>query len=356
MKLLSSNDPNFPTSEIWDSFVAGHQAGHFLQSHPWGQLKSEFGWRADRVALLESDQIVGGALLLLRPSPIGSVAYIPRGPVVDWGDQKICNELLKGLRFQARASGACFLRIEPNFLDDSRVDARLTKADFQPASQTLQPRSTISVDLTAEEEAILSRMKPKTRYNIRLAARKGVVVREGDLSDFPAFYQLMRETSLRDGFLIHKGDYFRRAWELFASQDMGRLFLATYEDQLLGGIMVFAMGTWAWYMYGASSNQHRNLMPNYLLQWEAMRWAKERGCVCYDMWGIPDEVGEAEAAGRQVELGKGGLWGVYRFKSGFGGRVMRCASAYDFVYSAAAHWLATKVWPRLPGRLRWGRL
>ncbi len=137
---------------------------------------------------------------------------------------------------------------------------------------------------------------------------------------------------------------------------MVRLFLATYEGQLLGGIMVFTMGKWAWYMYGASSDQRRNLMPNHLLQWEAMRWAKVRGCAYYDMCGIPDEVSEAATAGRQVELGEGGLWGVYRFESGFGGRVMRYVGAYDFVYSATAYWLATRVWPRLPDRLRYGRL
>ncbi len=125
---------------------------------------------------------------------------------------------------------------------------------------------------------------------------------------------------------------------------------------MLGGIMVFAMGKWAWYMYGASSDQRRNLMPNHLLQWEAMRWAKVRGCAYYDMCGIPDEVSEAATAGRQVELGEGGLWGVYRFESGFGGRVMRYVGAYDFVYSATAYWLATRVWPRLPDRLRYGRL
>lgn len=351
MRTLTCKDPDFPGADAWDSFVAGHRTGSFIQSYGWGQFKSEYGWRADRVALLEGDLIRGTGLLLMRTTPMGPVAYVPRGPVVDWDDQEVWKALLTGIRTQAQASGACFLRIEPNLFGDFKEDTALTKFGFRPA-QTLQHRSTIVIDLDAEEKAILNRMKPKTRYNIGLAARKGVVVREGGPLDFPAFIELMRDTSLRDGFPIHQGDYYQRAWELFAPRDMVRLFLATFEDQLLGGIMVFTMGRWAWYLYGASSNQHRNLMPNHLLQWEAMRWAKERGCIFYDMWGIPDEVGEAATAGSQIEQGKGGLWGVYRFKSGFGGKVVRYVGAYDFVYSPIAHWLATTVWPMLPDRLR----
>jgi lipid II:glycine glycyltransferase (peptidoglycan interpeptide bridge formation enzyme) len=235
------------------------------------------------------------------------------------------------------------------------MDCVLTECGFRLYSETLQPRSTILIDLSAEEEVMLGRMKQKTRYNIGRAARKGVTVHAGTESDLLAFYQLMKVTSGRKGFLINEEGHYRRAWELFASRDMVRLFLSTYEDQLLDGMMVFTMGKWAWALYAGSSYQHRNLMSNYLLHWEAMRWAKERGCIFYDMWGIPDEVGEAAAAGRKVELGKGGLWGVYRFKSGFGGRVIRYVGAYDFVYSPIAHWLATRIWPRLPDRLRWGR-
>ncbi len=221
MRLLSSTDPGFPAPEIWEAFVAGHPEGYLLQSHLWGQLKSEFGWRASQVALLEGDQIVGGALSLLRSSPIGSVAYVPRGPVLAWDDPEAWKVVLAGIRDRAQASGAIFLRIEPNLLDDFRVGERLTEYGFRLYSKTLQPRSTIIVDLTAEEEVMLSRMKPKTRYNIRLAARKGVAVHEGSESDLPAFYQLMQETSRRDSFLIHEGGYYRRAWEFVRSSRHG---------------------------------------------------------------------------------------------------------------------------------------
>jgi lipid II:glycine glycyltransferase (peptidoglycan interpeptide bridge formation enzyme) len=181
-------------------------------------------------------------------------------------------------------------------------------------------------------------MKSKWRYNVRLAARKGVTVREGTEADLPAFQRLMDETGQRDDFAVHSSDYHAAAYRLFAPAGQAVWLLAEYENKLLAGIVVFGFGDKAWYFWGASCGLHRNLMPNHALQWAAMRWARERGCRTYDLWGIPNEVGVDPAAYEDPENWEsGGLWGVYRFKRGFGGRIVRTIGAWDMVYSPVGY-------------------
>ena len=185
------------------------------------------------------------------------------------------------------------------------------------------------VDLRRSEDEILARMKQKTRYNIRLAQKKGVTVRPWD--DLPAFHEMMLVTSGRDGFGVHTLEYYQRAYQLFHPTGMAELLVAEYDGLPLAALMVFARRRRAWYVYGASNDQERNRMPTYLLQWEAIRWARSKGAEEYDLWGVPDE--EEEILEAQFTERTGGLWGVYRFKRGFGGEVRRAAQAFDRVYN-----------------------
>jgi lipid II:glycine glycyltransferase (peptidoglycan interpeptide bridge formation enzyme) len=217
------------------------------------------------------------------------------------------------------------VKIEPEIPAPSGVPARLAAAGLVPASP-VQMRSTIWVNVTPPEEEIMARQKQKTRYNIRLAAKKGVRVSQGDLSDLGAWYALYQTTARRDGFTIHSFDYYRTVLEELGSRNMATLLLAHHGGDLLGGIIVFCFGSKAQYMYGASGNEKRNLMAPYLLQWEGMRWAKQRGALVYDLWGIPDRLEENED-----------LWGVYRHKRGYGGQIVRCIGAFDLVRSRPRH-------------------
>jgi lipid II:glycine glycyltransferase (peptidoglycan interpeptide bridge formation enzyme) len=193
----------------------------------------------------------------------------------------------------------------------------------------IQPPRTILVELRGSEDEILARMKQKTRYNIRLAEKKGVTVRAWE--DLDGFHKMLLTTGGRDEFGVHSLDYYRRAYELFHPAGMAELLVAEYEGRPLAALMVFAHGKRAWYVYGASNDEERNRMPAYLLQWEAMRWARRRGCEEYDLWGVPDEEEAALEAG--FETRQDGLWGVYRFKRGFGGRLKRAVQAIDRVYN-----------------------
>jgi lipid II:glycine glycyltransferase (peptidoglycan interpeptide bridge formation enzyme) len=171
-------------------------------------------------------------------------------------------------------------------------------------------------------------MKQKTRYNIRLGQRKGVVVRRS--SDLDVFNRLMEATGERDAFGVHSPEYYRRAHELFHPHEMCELLVAEAEGQALAALMVFARGRRAWYFYGASNDEERNRMPTYLLQWEAIRWARVQGCTDYDLWGVPDT--DEETLEAQFTRRSDGLWGVYRFKRGFGGQLRRAPDPLDRVY------------------------
>lgn len=318
----------------WEQFLSNQPDAHILQTAAWGELKSAFGWVAVRLEV-ESGEGSVGAQILFRRFPLGlTFAYIPKGPLwrAETGgpDQGTLNEIFwTEVDHLCRNKRAIFLKVEPDdFINDSSREAWVPPEDFQRSLYAIQPARTIIVDLNGDEDSILARMKQKTRYNIRLASKKGVSVRPSD--DVELFYNLMLHTGERDEFGIHSLDYYRRAYDLFHPGDMCELLLAEYEGEPLAALIVFAWGSRAWYFYGASASLHRKLMPTYLLQWEAMKWARAVGCSQYDLWGIPDydqEILEAEFGGRSD-----GLWGIYRFKRGFGGNIYQAAHPWDRIY------------------------
>lgn len=338
-----------PAPDQWDAFVASSPHAHILQTSRWGELKARFDWSADRVAVLRDQRLVAGALVLFRTLPmrLGTLAYIPKGPLVDFADDELCAELLHGLDRLMKRHRAILLKIEPDHLADLHFSTRLAALGFRPSPQTIQPPRTITIDLARDDDAILAAMHPKTRYNVRLAGKKDVIVREATAADLPAFTGLMTITGERDGFAIHSAEYYAAAFELFGATDQSRLFVATFEDQVIAGLFVFALGYRAWYFYGASGEAERQRMPNHALQWAAMQWAKLRGCTEYDLWGIPDE-DEATLEAHYLDRSDD-LWGVYRFKRGFGGKVVRFAGAYDRVYDPLLY-QAYKLYLKSRGR------
>jgi len=315
---------------VWDRFVAAHPRAHVLQTAPWGELKTAFGWTAQRAALLADGEPLAGAQILYRrlPGGVGRLAYVPCGPLVNWDDGAAARFLLDGLAATARSAGALALTIEPDLPDTPANRDQLRAMGFVPSPLgSVQPRRTILVDISGDEPALLAAMKQKTRYNIGLAERKGVTVRAGTEADLPALSRLMAETAARDGFAVHAPAYYDLAYRLFIPRGWAQLLVAEAAGETVAGLMVFALGRRAWYFYGASGDAHREKMPNYLLQWEAMRWARSLGCVEYDLWGVPDA--DEEQLEAEFERRRDGLWGVYRFKRGFGGRLVRTVGAWD---------------------------
>ena len=315
----------------WNQFLEKHPNTHLLQMGEWGELKNNFGWSPVRLVL--NNEV--GAQILFRRLPLGlTIGYMPKP--VDGGQWAVNDgEFWKEVDSICKKNHAIFLKVEPDVWAE---EFHLRFSTFKPSPHNIQPPRTIIVSIKEDEEQILARMKPKCRYNIRLAEKKGVTVREWD--DIHAFHEMMAVTGGRDNFGVHTKEYYQRAYELFHPKGTCELLVAEYEGKPLASLMVFANGKRAWYVFGASNDQERNRMPTYLLQWEAMRWAKARSCEEYDLWGVPDENEETLEA--QFESRREGLWGVYRFKRGFGGEVKRAAQAVDRVYSPLLYWTYTK--------------
>jgi peptidoglycan pentaglycine glycine transferase (the first glycine) len=314
----------------WNKFLENHPNAHLLQLGEWGELKKNFGWKPVRVIQSEV-----GAQILFRCLPLGlTIGYLPKPVNSNWL-LVIGDSFWKEIDSVCKSNHAIFLKIEPDLWQE-----RLPLTNYQlPISRhNIQPPRTITLSIKDNEEVILAKMKPKCRYNIRLAEKKGVTVRAWD--DISAFHEMMTVTGGRDNFGVHSKEYYQRAYELFHPKGMCELLVAEYEGKPLASLMVFANGKRAWYVYGASNDYERNRMPTYLLQWEAIRWAKTRGCEEYDLWGVPDENEETLEA--NFESRHDGLWGVYRFKRGFGGEVKRAAQALDRVYNPLLYWLYTK--------------
>lgn len=314
------------TVEEWKEFLRLHADAHLLQTAEWGELKSQFGWKAVRILCGQA-----GAQVLFRLLPGGfSIAYLPKGPV------GFNVELFNEIDRICHDNHAVFLKVEPNAWEPWVLNDILAGANWLP-SRSIQPRRTVMVSLEGSEETILGRMKQKTRYNIRLAEKKDVVVKPS--TDVESFHWMALQTSERDAFGVHRKEYYQKVYDLFHPVGACELLTAEYDSQPLASIFVMARGEYAYYMYGASSNAERNRMPTYLVQWEAMKWAKAHGCKWYDLWGIPDlEEDELETSFSQRHA-HDGLWGVYRFKRGFGGETWRSVGAWDKVYNQPLYWL-----------------
>jgi peptidoglycan pentaglycine glycine transferase (the first glycine) len=343
----------------WDRALLALPNPHVLQSWAWGEFKSRHGWRATRLLFEERGETVAAASVLHRRLPRLplSVLYVPRGPALDWTDAGLAGRVLAELERLARRRRALFVKVDPDVYHPGGVPpfsphpanapqvARLLAARGWLASpEQIQFRNTVLLDLTRSEEELLAAMKPKTRYNVRLAMRRGVQVRRGAPADLDLFYQLYAETAARDGFPIRPLDYYRDAWGSFlqgAASAAAHLLLAEFQGQAVAGLVLFTFGPVAWYLYGASSNRHRKHMPNQLLQWEAIRCARAAGCTLYDLWGAPDQLDESDP-----------MWGVYRFKLGLGGELARGLGAWDFPASRPGYRLYMEIIPRYLAWLR----
>ncbi|MBN2117917.1 MAG: peptidoglycan bridge formation glycyltransferase FemA/FemB family protein [Anaerolineales bacterium] len=310
----------------WNQYLQKYPEAHLLQTGEWGELKSAFGWKPVRIMSGEA-----GVQILFRELPLGfTIGYIPKA-AFSFQRSASSDDLWREIDDVCRRHRAVFCKLEPDAWDSNFI---LHPSSFILSKHNIQPPRTIIIDIRGGEDEILARMKQKTRYNIRLAEKKGVTVRAWD--DIESFHKMMLLTGGRDGFGVHSLEYYRRAYELLHPKQMGELLLAEFEGRPLAALFAAGNGKRAYYLYGASTDEERNRMPAYLLQWEALRWAKARGCQHYDLWGVPDE--EEAALEANFEQRHDGLWGVYRFKRGFGGELKRAAQALDRVYNPLLYW------------------
>lgn len=323
---------------------------HALQSWAWGEFKSRWGWSARYWVLAEGKEGVNAAALILkRPIPFTpfSILYVPKGPLLDYHDPALWPTVLSQLERVAYRERAILIKIDPDVSQATGYDPAVPEplgtafmADLQArgwlfSQEQVQFRNTVLLDLTRSEDELLAAMKQKTRYNIRLAAKKGIIIRPGTSADFPALVTMYRETAARDGFTIRPEAYYLDAWQTFYRDGLAYPLLAEYEGSPVAGVLLIRSGRTILYMYGASTDKERPRMPNHLLQWEAIRWAKGQGAARYDFWGAPDQFAETDR-----------MWGVWRFKEGFNGQVVQTIGAWDYPVRPRLFRLYTHTLPR----------
>ena len=370
------------TPRAWNELIASLPIPHLLQTWEWSQGKAKYGWQAmpfvwtgrqtvvSHPQSADSGQPVAAAMVLKRSIPIGGFAkkmcvlYVPKGPLMNWNDTALRQRVLGDLQAFAKRQGAVFIKVDPDvalgtgipgtgkaieFSNGQEVRLELMDRGWKFSQDQIQFRNTVLIDLSPSEDELMAHMKQKTRYNVHLAKKKGVTVRVGTMDDLPQLYRMYAETSVRDNFLIREEGYYQTVWRNFMSnpasgsglQPFSEPLIAELDGQAVAAVSLFYFARQAVYLFGMSRDEHREKMPNHLLQWEAVRRAKALGCRTYNLWGAPNEFDESDD-----------LWGVFRFKEGLGGYVLRTIGAWDFTHNPVLYKLYTEILPRLMDIMR----
>jgi lipid II:glycine glycyltransferase (peptidoglycan interpeptide bridge formation enzyme) len=305
--------------EHWDELVAANpDGGQILQSRAWGEFKRAHRW-APRYLLSDEEPSVAVLELHHVVPGLGRLGYIPKGPGVNTAVQ--LEPLLSGIR--ETAGSAFAIKVEPEIEQNDGVVAALQGLGLVKARHDVQiSRATIIVDLRPPEDDLLASFKPKCRYNIRLAQRRGVTVVPVplDRDNIDTMYALMASTRDRAGFTLRSKEYFSGYWRLHAAAGQGQLFFASLGDEVLAGVFATFIGAKAWYKDGGSTKEHAAVMAPHLLQWEVMRWLRARGIESYDLVAVPPA---SELTPSHP------LFGLYRFKSGFSERITEYVGTWD---------------------------
>jgi lipid II:glycine glycyltransferase (peptidoglycan interpeptide bridge formation enzyme) len=299
---------NLESREQLNSFLTGHNYSQFLQSWQWGEFQGRVSGDIFRLGIEDNGKLVAVATLIKKKLPIGkSYFFCPRGPVIASEKTEVQDLLFIEIANLAKKENAMFVRIEPL----EQLSA-IKYASVQ--TKDIEPSLTLMLDLSQNEEKILSDMGQKTRYNVRLAEKHGVKIIESDVSRFQDFWQLMCDTGERDDFRLHGIIYYDEM--LNYNKEFIKLFFAEYQDRAIATSFVSFFGDTVTYIHGASANLDRQTMAPYLLHWHCIKEAKAKGFHYYDFYGIDEK-----------------KWpGVTRFKKGFGGFEVKSPGTFDIIF------------------------
>jgi lipid II:glycine glycyltransferase (peptidoglycan interpeptide bridge formation enzyme) len=351
--------------DTWNNILRTLPYAHVLQTWEWGEFKRvTTGWEPIRLAFDRDGQTVALASIGVRSVGPLKVMYVPKGPAIDYSDTVLVVDVLRHLQRTARHHRAIWLKIDPDAIaatgvptnalidsEDTAIDTpnavgqafmrtlRDHKWHFSP--DQVQFRNTIVINLTKSEDELLAAMSQSTRRKIRIAEREGVTIRPGTVADLPILYDLYRMTGERDDFLTRPPNYYEQAWRAFIDAGLAHPLIAEVDGKPVAHVILFHFAQTSWYFFGASSNDERDKMPNYLLQWHAIQWAKAQGYTRYDLWGAPNVFNESDT-----------MWGVYNFKRGFRGKVTRHVGAWDYVPYPPLYSAYTQIMPRVIARMR----
>lgn len=324
--------------EQYSRFLQAHPKGHFMQSPDWAKVKSN--WLNKVIVVQDDDGSIKGSMsILIRKIPFlnYTLMYSPRGPVCDIHDYETLKALLDCAKELSKTHKSYVLKLDPDIeIEDTEFGEIIRRFNFKSKSHSrnfegIQPRFVFRLNIKDKtEEELLKSFHQKTRYNINLAVRKGVTSKVGSREDLPEFHRIMVETGVRDKFVIRSLEYFEKMYDCLAPDHL-RLYLAYYEGRIVSGTLAILYGNKCWYLYGASSSEYRNVMPNYLLQWEMIKWAREMGCEIYDFRGVSGDLDENNP-----------LYGLYKFKKGFNGKFTEFVGELDYVLNPYVYFAVEK--------------
>lgn len=317
-------------SEQWNRVLEQHPRGHYLQSYDWGELYRYLGRTIYRLAAFDGERLVGAMMFVVTPVPIPFLGkyynwlYCARGPAIEKDNLDVLNALLTRVHEIAKITRAVVFKMEPNVLEeeDEAWLSYLQTSGFRVNQQSICGRRSWVLDLRPDEQKILAGFRKTWRYNIRLAEREGVEVREVKTDeDFATYYRLLVVTSQRDGFFVHPQHYHKEMYRRYASRGDAMLFLAIHQGKAIAARMVIRFGDVCLDMFGASSNGDRGFPKTHILQYRCIQWAKSKGCNYFDFRTIPESLDENEE-----------MYGVYHYKKGFGGFSRLHMPTQDYVY------------------------
>lgn len=341
----------------WNDTLRLLPTAHILQTWEWGEFKRvTTGWQPERLAVRRGAEVVAMFSVGVRRVGPLRLMYAPKGPALAYEDADVRAFTLDYLQRLARRKRALWLKIDPDVIAATGIPGEpddapdpvgralihdLTARGWRFSGDQVQFRNTMTLDLTQGEDDLLAAMSQNTRRKIRLAERDGITIRAATSADLPTLYALYQQTGARDNFLVRPGWYYEQAWRRFLDAGLGHALIAEFEGRPIAHVILFHFGRKCWYFYGASSDEERQRMPNYLLQWRAMQWARANGYAIYDLWGAPDVFDERDS-----------MWGVFNFKRGFRGTVVRHVGAWDYAPFPPLYRAYTQLWPRVLARLR----
>ena len=314
----------------YEAFVQSCPKCNFSQSTMWARVKTD--WNFEAVIVRDENGNIEGTMgVLVRQVPVfkATMLYSPRGPVCDIHNKDVMRRLKEGVDALAKKHGAYIYKIDPDVKSDDEEfwaickDLGFTMPVDSKNFEGIQPRYVFRLYLDGRnDEELLASFHQKTRYNIRVALKKGVEVKIEGTDKVEDFYNIMLETGIRDNFVIRNAAYFKRLLESLG--DHARLYMAYLDGKAIAGTIAIWYGDKVWYLYGASSDSYRNVMPNYLLQYEMIKWAVEKNCRVYDFRGVSGDISEDNP-----------LYGLYRFKKGFNGEFTEFIGEMSIVYRPA---------------------
>ncbi len=343
-----------PVDEVWDDFLAATPGGSHVQTSLWAQVKAELGWRPVRLKMHDHHQLIAGAQLLLKSLPmVGSIAYIPKGPILRQSDTAVAAQLLAAIRRVARANRIQYLVVQPADTD-TQMGTMLTRYGFRTSALEVGPTATVRIDVTQNLETLLSQMKAKTRYNIRLGERRGITVREGTRQDLSLFYDALVATSQRQGFMPYPKSYFETMARVLISNGALQFLIASYRGEPVSILLAVCFGDTVIYKKGAWFGCHGEHHPNEVLHWAAIQWAKSHGYQTYDLEGIEPQA--AQSLLHSEPLSEVMRDTVTHFKLGFGGNIAMLPPPYEYLYSPILRWAHQAIGSRIAHSSAFGKL